>query len=235
VRGGDGNLPPPHDPCADGAGCDHNALCTTSPAGKAECTCRDGYQGDGKTCAPGPCLGGGGCDKNATCSSTGSGTRQCTCNSGYRGTGEKCDEINACLETANGGCDAAQNRVCLPLGPGLRACACADGYEDDGGQCVKIRTCTPQSFKATCSAGDLCYTYTGSGYADATFAKTDCESDQGDKGTFNTGDTCNKKGGGCLMRCGKEYEMIMYYDPSFLSSELAKDACLKDGGVWLGS
>jgi hypothetical protein len=144
--------------CADhNGGCDPVARCDDF-ATSVQCTCPDGYTGDGKHCADiDECqIARGGCDAFATCKNT-PGSRTCTCNTGFTGNGLTCADVDECL-TANGGCDV--NATCSNT-PGGRTCTCKPGWTGAGmlcvdpctvnhGGCGATQTCTRTQTGATC-------------------------------------------------------------------------------------
>ena len=127
-------------PCAiDGGGCAVDAVCTDKQ-GVATCSCKTGYEGDGKTCTPiNNCqTGNGGCDAHATCTTTGPGTNLCTCQQGYHGDGQTCYPIDNCAAN-HGTCDAHAD--CMMIGPGTSTCVCGTGYSGNGKTCAAVNNC----------------------------------------------------------------------------------------------
>ena len=79
------------DECALGEhSCHEHAMCTDTTAGY-QCTCKSGYEGDGKTCDDvNECATGvHDCDDNATCKNT-NGSFECNCNQNFSGDGKEC-------------------------------------------------------------------------------------------------------------------------------------------------
>jgi Tol biopolymer transport system component len=74
----------------DNGGCHAQANCSLD-GGAVQCTCLDGYAGDGFECTDvDECAeNNGGCGENATCANA-PGTRQCSCDEGYHGDGLTC-------------------------------------------------------------------------------------------------------------------------------------------------
>ncbi len=70
--------------------CHEHAMCTDTRAGY-QCTCKSGYEGDGKTCDDvNECATGvHDCDDNATCKNT-NGSFECNCNQNFSGDGKEC-------------------------------------------------------------------------------------------------------------------------------------------------
>ncbi|MEC7525129.1 MAG: calcium-binding EGF-like domain-containing protein [Myxococcota bacterium] len=153
------------------AGCDPLATCDAS-SGAPVCTCPDGYQGDGTSCADvDECAtGAAGCDPNATCTNT-EGGFTCACAMGFEGDGTSCTDVDECA-TGMATCDT--NATCANE-PGGFSCACDAGFMGDGFSCVDINECatgaagchtfascenSAGSFSCTCIAG-----YTGDGFS----------------------------------------------------------------------
>ena len=86
-RRGDGSKP-----------CDAKATCANS-AGTFTCTCKPGYNGDGKTCADvDECKDGSAvCDLAADCTNT-VGGYGCACKAGYKGDGKTCADVDECKD-----------------------------------------------------------------------------------------------------------------------------------------
>ena len=68
--------------------------CTNVPGG-FKCSCRDGYAGDGLTCADVDECALGACDANAACINS-IGSFSCSCNDGFDGNGLTCTDIDEC-------------------------------------------------------------------------------------------------------------------------------------------
>uniref|UniRef100_A0A3P9J021 Stabilin 1 n=1 Tax=Oryzias latipes TaxID=8090 RepID=A0A3P9J021_ORYLA len=104
------NLAP--DLCSEyNGGCHQDADCNQTGLA-VNCTCHEGYQGDGFSCQPIDrwCTEeqNGGCSEFATCKFTGPNKRECECLQGYVGNGVQCLEkvvppVDRCQED-NGGC-----------------------------------------------------------------------------------------------------------------------------------
>jgi hypothetical protein len=111
--------------------CDANATCTDTEAG-FECTCNDGFEGNGVTCIPTdtPCAGNP-CDANATCTNV-DDSFECACNEGFEGDGLTCTAKETCTDES---CDA--NATCVD-NEGTIECTCNEGYEGDGLACDLI-------------------------------------------------------------------------------------------------
>uniref|UniRef100_A0A8C0H5Q2 Stabilin 1 n=1 Tax=Chelonoidis abingdonii TaxID=106734 RepID=A0A8C0H5Q2_CHEAB len=80
------------DPCTSSP-CSSLAVCKALSPEKYECTCKDGYHGDGKICQPiNPCIiNNGGCPENTTvCIYKSPGKVSCVCKDGEIGDGRSC-------------------------------------------------------------------------------------------------------------------------------------------------
>ncbi|RQX73320.1 calcium binding egf domain-containing protein [Toxoplasma gondii CAST] len=156
--------------------CDPNATCFSDAAPDSvfdilnaipRCTCREGFEGDGRT-------KGTGCSNIDECATGQAGCEQickdfapgyaCSCYDGYmlKANGKDCQDINECL-TANGGCQ----HVCVNT-PGTFFCDCAAGFVlgQDGRSCTDIDECAldenicehkcenlPGAFQCRCNSG----------------------------------------------------------------------------------
>ncbi|NXR10180.1 STAB1 protein, partial [Semnornis frantzii] len=123
------------DPCASSP-CSSFAECKVLGPRKYQCTCKEGFQGDGRICQPiNPCVdNNGGCPENSTvCIYTRPGEVACNCLPGYSGDGvSQCNPINLC-EQNNGGCSPLG--LCKYTGPGTRNCSCSWHSIGDGFTC----------------------------------------------------------------------------------------------------
>ncbi|XP_078614309.1 uncharacterized protein LOC144883590 [Branchiostoma floridae x Branchiostoma japonicum] len=111
--------------------CDDNAICTNTN-GSYQCTCRDGFAGNGVTCSDvDECwYGSSDCHDHAHCHNQ-PGSYFCTCAAGYEGDGRTCEDTDGCLE---GICEL--EAVCTDVpAPGVGAvCTCPPGMDGDGRQ-----------------------------------------------------------------------------------------------------
>ncbi|XP_077459834.1 stabilin-1 isoform X3 [Stigmatopora argus] len=121
--------------------CHIHAYCTHDGL-RSTCACRDGYEGDGLSCAAiNRCLQSsrGGCHANAECVYVSPGNVSCVCVEGWTGDGIVCVEIDLCQTPERGGC--GQNADCNHIGPGQRECVCKKGYMGDGVKCDLVNPC----------------------------------------------------------------------------------------------
>ncbi|KAI4884210.1 hypothetical protein NFI96_012855 [Prochilodus magdalenae] len=114
--------------------CDVNAECSYK-AGQFQCTCKTGYEGDGKICNPvNPCAqNNGGCPSDSTvCEYMGPGKAKCTCMSGMEGSNPAagCTLKSACTDSTchrNARCETGQD--------GVARCLCSRQQIRDGKRC----------------------------------------------------------------------------------------------------
>merc|ERR1712032_152425 len=125
--------------------------------GSYNCTCIQGYSGNGFHCKDvNECMGPGEthkCHADAACSNT-PGSYECVCNDGYDGDGFDCvkqagNSLNQVTTTAIG----AGVHECLKQTHGCHAdatctndhgsysCACNDGYSGNGKTCTDVNEC----------------------------------------------------------------------------------------------
>jgi len=117
--------------------CDANHAYCSEHQGGVECTCNEGYQGNGYTCTEIPVCTkyNGGCSVNAYCMDFGFEI-SCECKEGFRGDGTTCEEIREC-GTKNGGC--SDNASCRNIDFGIVYCECNEGFQGDGYTCEGSR------------------------------------------------------------------------------------------------
>ncbi|XP_062584614.1 stabilin-2-like [Saccostrea cucullata] len=125
------------DVCAKGKHeCSENATCTFLGPSKYNCSCLEGFRGDGYVCTPiDPCRDFyGGCNfTTSICTYRSPGVRECVCKAGYESSSnEKCELIDLCL-TNSSLCD--KNADCQMIGPLEHECVCNEGYASDGKVC----------------------------------------------------------------------------------------------------
>ncbi|XP_060766911.1 stabilin-1 isoform X5 [Neoarius graeffei] len=115
--------------------CNINADCSYKGEGKFECTCKTGFEGDGKFCTQiNSCSrNNGGCPTNSTvCEHTGPGQSICVCQSGMEGSDPRagCRLKSACMESTchrSARCETGQD--------GIGRCICSHGQISDGWRC----------------------------------------------------------------------------------------------------
>ncbi|XP_078364734.1 uncharacterized protein LOC144649152 [Oculina patagonica] len=117
--------------------CHVNANCTNTVGGH-NCTCKEGYTGDGRSCSDiDECSNGSHkCNVNANCTNT-IGGHNCTCKEGYVGDGRSCSDIDECNNDSHK-CDVNAN--CTNT-VGGHNCTCKEGYTGDGRSCADIDEC----------------------------------------------------------------------------------------------
>uniref|UniRef100_A0A0G4IG18 EGF-like domain-containing protein n=1 Tax=Chromera velia CCMP2878 TaxID=1169474 RepID=A0A0G4IG18_9ALVE len=111
--------------------CNQNATCADN-IGSFECTCNDGWTGDGLTCSnEDECsLNSHDCHGNATCADN-IGSFVCACNDGWSGSGVSCSNEDECSLNSH---DCNQNATCAD-NIGSFECTCNDGWTGDGLTC----------------------------------------------------------------------------------------------------
>lgn len=126
-----------HDnPCMErggNGGCDMHASCQVVASADnemmANCTCKNGYIGDGDFCEHiSPCIeDNGGCAATAICwpLALNSSESSCQCRPGYEGDGYECSMVHPCSVYAT--CDLAHG-TCSELNSTSRICGCIEGY-----------------------------------------------------------------------------------------------------------
>ncbi|KAL9964627.1 hypothetical protein ACROYT_G028291 [Oculina patagonica] len=135
------NCETPIDKCKEGLhDCHVNATCNTVED-SYNCTCKSGFQGDGKDSCEDidECTEGlHGCHSNATCNKT-KGSYSCTCKPGFHGDGKmSCEDIDECRESLH---DCHSNATCNNA-KGSYNCTCISGFHGDGkDNCEDIDEC----------------------------------------------------------------------------------------------
>ncbi|PFX26091.1 Uromodulin [Stylophora pistillata] len=159
------------DECSDDShACDVSAMCTNT-GGSHNCTCMEGYNGDGNSCQDiGECGEGSNvCDENASCTNT-KGSRNCTCKEGFTGNGQSCQVPSLLPSTLFALSNVVMNTV-IPIyiiilwvssndidecnngshlcnvnancanTNGSHNCTCKEGYLEEGRSCQDIDEC----------------------------------------------------------------------------------------------
>jgi hypothetical protein len=168
-----------HEACeVNNGGCSNQAACLLLGSGQVQCTCKPGWQGDGKTCSDIDECGAGtaGCHANATCTNLPGGA-ECSCKAGYLGDGKTCTDVDECKSSPS----VCSTQATCTNKDGSYACACNKGWNGDGKTCFDIDEC--KAGLATCSAQATCTNALGS-YTCA------CKA-----GYTGDGKTCNLLGG----------------------------------------
>ena len=127
--------------------------------GKAEYSCKVGYELSGQTCIvknnciPEPC------EDNAVCS-TSLNNFTCTCSKGfeYNYVTRRCDDILECLKNP-----CPQNTICTET-YGDYFCSCANGFQSNNNNtknpiCIDINECT--SGLSDCDVNEICVNTNG--------------------------------------------------------------------------
>ena len=123
------------DECSTQRGiCHEKAVCTNYP-GRYECSCQDGYFGDGQTCFPGSCT-----DSNCPSSNgkvcVSPRKPDCKCLEGFEMKNSSvCIDVDECVKLP-----CHQNAKCSNK-PGSYSCLCRLGYVGNGTTCT-AGTCT---------------------------------------------------------------------------------------------
>ena len=140
------------DPLYDSNMCSENGFCTNTE-GAYNCTCNDGYEGDGFNCTNiDECAEGTDeCSEFADCTDT-DGSYNCTCWLGYDGDGFNCTEVDECLNAINelrsmappelvgefSYC--AEDAICTNTDGGYN-CTCEYGFYGNGFICTDSDEC----------------------------------------------------------------------------------------------
>ncbi|XP_028410753.1 uncharacterized protein LOC114533436 isoform X5 [Dendronephthya gigantea] len=176
------------DECCRGAFCSVYSTCSDS-LGSFNCSCKEGFSGNGVNCADiDECkMGRDTCNAQASCVNT-NGSFSCSCNIGYNGNGKLCSDINECFLKPD--ICVNPNATCLNT-PGSYVCSCPIGYTGDGTFCIDINECDTGThncdnpFRATCINTEGSFTcvckedYTGDGQTCELISRCTTKSDLG--------------------------------------------------------
>ncbi len=174
-------------PCGAGISpCHADATCTAGADFAAQCQCKPGFGGDGKSCSDlDECqLKTADCDAAATCSNK-PGSYTCACKPGYLGDGKACQDVDECQA---GAATCAADATCVNTA-GSFSCTCKPGFSGDGKTCSDVNECLTNN--GGCSANATCKNSVGS------FSCACKAFWQGDGKTCTDIDECAKDNGGC--------------------------------------
>ena len=125
-----------------------NSICTNTIGG-FQCTCIQGWEGDGFTCTDiNECVNGSVCGINQLCSNT-AGNYSCSCKKGWTFSGptnDECQDLDECLLGLDD-CDTFS--TCINTN-GSFACECLPGFEDKARICSKYQ-CINKTYNGTIS------------------------------------------------------------------------------------
>ena len=131
------------DPWYSDNDCHADAFCSNAP-GTYNCTCTDGYEGDGFNCTDiNECdESTDECHADAECINT-IGSYNCSCIIGYEGDGFECEDVDECREELRtiGGLDDCHDMASCVNFPGGYNCTCDDGYYGNGYNCTDSDEC----------------------------------------------------------------------------------------------
>jgi len=119
-------------------GCDAaHGRCTNTP-GSRDCSCADGYHGDGVRCSLNvQCTADSACGPQAQCRDMAGGARVCVCKPGFEGDGVMCKDIDECVRKLD---QCRSNAQCQNT-EGSFLCPCGKGFVDTSGTCVDVDEC----------------------------------------------------------------------------------------------
>ncbi|XP_028412675.1 uncharacterized protein LOC114535596 [Dendronephthya gigantea] len=125
--------------------CDINANCTHVD-GSYECTCHEGYEGNGINCTDVNECEDNPCHVNANCTTI-NGWYECNCHEGYEGNGTSCTDMDECKTNP---CDVNAN--CTNV-DGSYECTCHEGHAGNGKNCTDVNECedNPCDVNANCT------------------------------------------------------------------------------------
>ena len=155
----------PADPCKTGEHtCNLKAVCNSLSNGAYDCTCRDGYEGNGFDCSPiNVCISGRNqCHKNADCKSDGT-AHTCTCRTGYFGDGRNCKDIDECSTNQHecpSGATCINSEGAYGCDNQIEKVVCPDGYYEQNNECKDLDEC--ESNRHHCHRTKSCVNKPGS-------------------------------------------------------------------------
>ena len=114
-----------------------NSICTNTIGG-FQCTCTQGWQGDGFYCSDvNECVNGSVCGSNQICRNT-AGNYSCSCKEGWtfsRQANEECQDLDECILGLD---DCDTFATCINTN-GSFTCECMQGFEDKARICSKYQ------------------------------------------------------------------------------------------------
>jgi hypothetical protein len=128
--------------------CHSNATCD-NVVGSFNCTCVDGYAGNGTHCDEVNECDSSPCHSMATCENL-VGKFECKCNSGWQGNGLYCIDINECFN----GTICHDQATCTNTF-GSYECNCTEGWSGDGKLCIDDDQCAAADDN-NCDANSVC-------------------------------------------------------------------------------
>jgi ELWxxDGT repeat protein len=140
----------------DNGGCAVEAACAVA-GDTVSCTCKRGFEGDGRTCVDVDECPLMDCGPNMTCRNA-PGSAACECLAGFTPGDEGCVDVDEC---ATNPCQV--NAACTNT-EGAYECACKAGYKAEGTACVDVDECAAGTDDcgdhATCSNADGAFSCT---------------------------------------------------------------------------
>ena len=121
------------------AGCDAvNGRCTNTPGGH-DCSCAEGFHGDGIRCTLNvQCMSDSACSPQAQCRPAAGGQNVCVCKPGFEGDGSLCKDVDECARKL----DQCRSNAQCQNNQGGFTCPCGKGFIDSSGACIDVDECT---------------------------------------------------------------------------------------------